>query len=107
MQDSDSENRQENLTPQAEFDAFTHVVKKQFDQVHQTLGSVTAGLDHVTTMVTAISQNVEKNLRVQAAMLTTVQSIDARVSEMSNHDERISRLENEVFSAGPALGSRR
>ena len=47
------------------------------------------------TMVT--KQELGKVLRIQEAILTTVQSIDGRLHDMADHTQRIIRLEDEVF----------
>lgn len=48
----------------------------------------------------ATKDDVARVLRIQESILKTVESIDGRLAEMSDHTERIIRLEDEVFAPG-------
>jgi hypothetical protein len=79
---------------------------ERFDQLDERLRGVDgrfADIDERNAKIEgtmATKQELSKVLRIQEAILTTVQSIDGRLQDMADHTERIIRLEEEAF--GPS-----
>jgi hypothetical protein len=77
-------------------------------RISERLDGIEGRVSHIEdTMATkedlrllASKNDLAKVLRVQEAILTTVQAIDGKLHDISDHTERIIRLEEHVFGSG-------
>ncbi|PIT98396.1 MAG: hypothetical protein COT71_00940 [Candidatus Andersenbacteria bacterium CG10_big_fil_rev_8_21_14_0_10_54_11] len=85
-----------------DFEEAMHILAKSFERVatkedlkniETRLNGVDGRLDSVDKRLDGIDQRLDKIERVQHSMLKVLDSIEGRLKEMANHEERITRLE--------------
>jgi len=93
--------------PETDVDELAQVVKKRFDAVEKTLAGLESrfdklddGVTNINDQLTSFDAALKKVLHVQTSMLTTLDSIDGKLKDMSDHTERIIRLEDHAFGPG-------